>query len=494
MITESGPQVQRWRAFAVLAVSYFMTIVDLTIVNVSLPTIGRALHFSESNLQWVVAAYGITFGGFLLLGGRAADLLGRRRIFMLGLAVFTAASLGCGLARNDGQLIALRGLQGFGAAVVLPAALSIVMNMFAEGAERNKALGLWGAIAASGATFGLITGGLVTRYVGWEYIFFLNVPVGAVGLLLARRIVPESRLAGVRRRFDPLGAVTVTGGLLLVVYTISSAPKVGWASARTVTLLAVSAALLLALLVIEARAGAPLMPLRMFRLRMVAAANAVGLLLGGSFFAFVFIGTLYMQQVLHYSALQAGTAWLVNSITCVALAGAAQKLVTVISAGPVMALGMTLVGGGILWATQMPVHGHFWSALAGPFFVTGAGTAFAFVPVSIGGLTGVAGPDAGLASGLINTSQQLGGAIGVAIASTVAAAHLGTLLAEGKPANAALTGGFHWALWVCGAIALLAVPATATLLLRRTTAPAFPGGHPPALPAAETTQVKATSR
>jgi EmrB/QacA subfamily drug resistance transporter len=495
MITESGPQVRRWRAFAVLAVSYFMTVVDLTIVNVSLPTIGRALHFSESNLQWVVTAYGITFGGFLLLGGRAADLLGRRRIFLLGLAVFTAASLGCGLARNDGLLIALRGLQGFGAAVVLPAALSIVMNMFAEGAERNKALGLWGAIAASGATFGLITGGLLTRYVGWEYIFFLNVPVGAAGLLLAPRIVPESRLAGVRRRFDPLGAVTVTGGLLLVVYTISKAAQAGWGSARTVTLLAVSAALLLAFLAVEARAAAPLMPLRIFRLRMVAVANAVGLLMGGSFFAFIFIGTLYMQQVLGYSALQAGVAWLATSIASVALAGAAQKLVTVISAGPVMALGMALIGGGILWATQVPVHGHFWSALAGPFFVAGAGTAFAFVPVSIGGLTGVAEQEAGLASGLINTSQQLGGAIGVAIASTVAATHLGTLLAEGKPANVALTGGFHWALWVCGAIALLALPATATLLLRRTTAPAFPGGHLPALQAAETTnQVKETSR
>jgi len=286
-----------------LAVSYFMTIVDLTIVNVSLPTIGRALHFSESNLQWVVTAYGITFGGFLLLGGRAADLLGRRRIFMLGLAVFTAASLGCGLARNDGQLIALRGLQGFGAAVVLPAALSIVMNMFAEGADRNKALGLWGAIAASGATFGLITGGLLTRYAGWEYIFFLNVPVGAAALLLAPRIVPESRLRDGRRRFDPLGAVTVTGGLLLLVYAIPKAPQAGWGSARTVTLLAVSAGLLLAFLAVEARAAAPLMPLRIFRLRMVAVANAVGLLLGGSFFAFVFVGTLYMQQVLHYSAL-----------------------------------------------------------------------------------------------------------------------------------------------------------------------------------------------
>jgi EmrB/QacA subfamily drug resistance transporter len=471
MDTESIPQIRRWRAFGVLAVSYFMTVVDLTIVNVSLPTIGRDLHFSESNLQWVVTAYGITFGGFLLLGGRAADLLGRRRILMLGLAIFTAASLGAGLARNDGLLIAMRGLQGFGAAVVLPAALSIVMNMFAEGAERNKALGLWGAIGAAGATIGVITGGLLTQYAGWEYIFYLNVPVGAVALLLAPRIVPESRLTGARRRFDPLGAVTVTGALLLLVYTISNAPKVGWGSPRTVTLLAASAMLLLAFLVIEARAAAPLMPLRIFRLRLVAVSNAVGLLLGGSFFGFIFIGTLYMQQVLHYSALQTGVAWLAATITSVALAGLSQKLVTIISPGPVMALGMALIAAGILWATRAPVHEHFWAALAGPFFVAGAGTAFAFIPVSIGGLTGVAEQEAGLASGLLNTSQQLGGAIGVAIASTVAATRLSTLLGQGKPADVALTGSFHWAFWVCGAIALLALPATATLL-RRSAPPA----------------------
>jgi EmrB/QacA subfamily drug resistance transporter len=494
MTTESMPQAHRWRAFALLVVSFFMTIVDLTIVNVSLPTIGHALHFSEANLQWVVTAYGITFGGFLLLGGRAADLLGRRRILMVGLAIFTAASLGAGLARDDTFLIAMRGLQGFGAAVVLPAALSIVMNMFAEGAERNKALGLWGAIGAAGATFGVITGGLLTRYAGWEYIFYLNVPIGATALMLAPRIVPESRLAGARRRFDPLGAITITGALLLLVYTISNAPQAGWGSARTVTLLAVSAALLAAFLVIEARAAAPLMPLRIFRLRMVAVSNAVGLLLGGSFFAFIFIGTLYMQQVLHYSALQAGVAWLAASVTSVALAGLSQKLVTLISAGPVMALGMALIAGGILWATQVPVHGQFWGDLAGPFFVAGAGTAFAFIPVSIGGLTGVATQEAGLASGLLNTSQQLGGAIGVAIASTVAATRLTTLLRQGKPGSVALTGGFQWALWVCTAIALLALPVTAILLRRRTTS-ARSDGAASALGAEDITgQVKEVTR
>jgi EmrB/QacA subfamily drug resistance transporter len=468
MTTQSIPQIRRWRAFAVLAVAFFMTIVDLTIVNVALPTIGRKLHFSESDLQWVVTAYGITFGGFLLLGGRAADLLGRRRILMVGLAIFSAASLAAGLATSSGFLIAMRGLQGFGAAVVLPAALSIVMNMFSEGAERNKALGVWGGIGAAGATVGLIAGGLLTRYAGWQYIFFLNVPIGAAALLLAPRLVPESRLDGVRRRFDPLGAVTVTGGLLLLVYAISKAPQAGWESTRTITLLAVSAALLLAFLLVETRAQAPLMPLRIFRLPTVAVANAVGFLLGGSFFAFIFIGTLYMQQVLGYSALQAGVAWLAASLTSVALAGLAQMLVTRVGAGPVMAAGMTLIGGGILWATQVPVHGHFWAALAGPFFVAGAGTAFAFVPISIAGLAGVARHEGGLASGLLNTSQQLGGAIGIAIASTITATHFKTLIGDGRTPAAALTGGFHWALWVCGAIALLALPATAMLLRRST--------------------------
>jgi EmrB/QacA subfamily drug resistance transporter len=468
MNTESTALIHRWRAFAVLAVSFFMTIVDLTIVNVALPTIGHDLHFSETNLQWVVTAYGLTFGGFLLLGGRAADLLGRRRILMLGLVVFTAASLAAGLATTSGFLIAMRGLQGLGAAIVLPAALAIVMNMFAEGADRNKALGLWGGIGAAGATIGLITGGLLTRYAGWEYIFFLNVPIGLAALLLAPRIVPESRLEAARRRFDALGAVTVTGGLLVLVYALSKAPEVGWGSARTVALLAASAASLIAFLVIETRVEAPLMPLRIFRLRAVAAANAVGLLLGASFFGFIFVGTLYMQQVLGYSALQTGVAWLAASLTSVALAGLSQALVTRTSPWPVMALGMALIGGGVLWATQAPVDGRFWGALAGPFFVAGAGTAFAFIPISIAGLAGISEGEAGLASGLLNTSQQLGGAIGVAIASTVAATHFNTLTGEGKATPVALTGGFQWAFWVCGAIGLLALPTLALLRGRAT--------------------------
>jgi EmrB/QacA subfamily drug resistance transporter len=462
----------RWRAFSLLAVAFFMTIVDLTIVNVALPTIGRELDFSESSLQWVVTAYGLTFGGFLLLGGRAADLLGRRRILMVGLAVFGAASLACALATSDAFLIGARGIQGLGAAIVLPAALSLVMNMFEEGPERNKALGIWGGIGAGGATVGLIAGGLLTRYVGWEYIFFLNVPVAAVALVLAPRLVPESRLDTARRRYDPFGAVAVTGGLLLLVYAISKAPDVGWAATQTVAMLAAAVALLASFLVLETRVEAPLMPLTIFRLKTLAGANAVGLLLGGSFFGFIFIGTLYMQQVLGYSALQTGIAWLAASLTSVAFAGLSQMLVTRGSAKLVMAFGMALIGGGVLWATQVPVHGHFWTSLAGPFLVTGLGTAFAFIPVSIGGLAGVAEHEAGLASGLLNTSQQLGGAIGVAVASTVAASHFKTLAQDGAPTAAALTGGFQLALWVCGAIGLLAVPITFLLIRRDELAPA----------------------
>jgi EmrB/QacA subfamily drug resistance transporter len=459
-------EVRRWRAFWLLAVSYFMTVVDLTIVNVALPTIGRKLHFPESDLQWVVTAYSLTLGGFLLLGGRAADLLGRRRLFMAGLAIFTGASLACALATTDTFLIIMRGFQGLGAAVVLPAALSIVMNMFREGAERNKALGIWGGIGAAGATAGLLAGGLLTRYAGWEYIFYLNVPIGATALLLTRRVVPESRLQGARRRYDPFGAVAVTGALVIGVYTISQAPTVGWTATRTLALLAVSAAMLAGFLALETRAEVPLLPLRLFRLRTLAGSNAVGFLLGASFFAFIFLGTLYMQQLLGYSALKTGIAWLATSVTGLALAGPAQMLVTRASAKLVMAAGMAMVGAGILWATQIHAHGNFWTDLAGPLFVTG-GCTLAFIPVSIGALAGVAGHDGGVASGLLNTSQQIGGAIGVAVASTVAATRTQALLSQGHATAAALTGGFQWALWVSGLTGLAAVPVTFLLIRRR---------------------------
>ena len=465
-MTSTSTNANRWRAFALLAVSYFMTIVDLTIVNVSLPTIGRDLHFSETSLQWVATSYALTFGGFLLLGGRAADLLGRRRVFMTGVGLFTAASLACGLATGDGFLIGSRALQGLGAAIMMPAALSIVMNMFAEGAERNKALGIWGGIAASGATVGLITGGLLTRYVGWQYIFYLNVPIGVTALALAPRIVPDSRLKTARRRFDALGALAGTGGLVLLVDAISQAPQYGWGATRTISVLAAAATFLVAFLVIETRVESPVLPLQIFRLRTLAGANTAGLLLGGSFYAFLFVGTLYMQQVLHYSALQTGVAWLAASLTSVAFAGLSQLLVTRVGPKPVMAVGMTLIGAGILWATQVPVHGRFLGNLIGPFVVAGAGTAFSFIPISIAALTGVEQHRAGLASGLLSTSQQLGGAMGIAIASSVAASHTQALLHAGAAAPAALTGGFQHAFWVLGAIGLIAVPAIFAVIRR----------------------------
>jgi MFS family permease len=401
---------------------------------------------------------------------------------MAGLAAFTAASLACALATSDTFLIIMRGIQGVGAAVLLPAALSIVMNMFSEGAERNKALSAWGGIGATGATVGLLAGGLLTRYAGWSYIFYLNVPIGAAVLLLARRVVPESRLPSARRRYDPLGAVTVTGALVILVYAISQAPAAGWTAARTLALLAASAALLAGFLVIETRAEAPLLPLRLFRLKTLAGSNAVSFLLGAGFFAFIFIGTLYMQQVLGYSALKTGLAWLATSLTALALAGPAQLLVTRTSAKLVMAAGMALAGAGILWATQVPAHGHYWANLAGPLFVTG-GAIFAFITVSIGALAGVADHDAGIASGLLNTSQQIGGAIGVAVASTVTATHSRLLLSQGHAAAAALTGGFQWAFWVSGLTALAAIPVTFVLIRRTEIARAVAASMQPQAPA-----------
>jgi EmrB/QacA subfamily drug resistance transporter len=462
----ASPPVHRWRAFALLAVAYFMTIIDLTIVNVSLPTIGHDLHFSATNLQWIATAYGLAFGGLLLFGGRAADLLGRRRTLMAGLAIFTATSLACGLATSDASLIAARAVQGVGAAFMLPAALSIVMNMFGEGAERNKALGIWGGLGAGGATVGLIAGGLLTRYAGWQYIFYLNVPIGLTALALVPRIVPDSRIGATRRRFDAAGALAGTGGLVLLVDAISQAPQYGWGATRTIVIVAAAAALLATFLVIENRVEDPILPLSLFRRWTLAGANVAGLLIVGSFYAFLFIGTLYMQEVLGYSALQTGLAWLVASLTSIALAGPAQLLVTRVGPKIVMFIGLCLIGAGIIWAARVPVNGHFLADLAGPMAVAGAGTAFSFIPISIAALSGIEDRQAGLASGLLNTSQQLGGAIGIAIASSVAAGHTNALLHARRSMPVALTSGFQHAFWALAAFGLIALPAIAALVGR----------------------------
>ncbi|MDQ2968454.1 MAG: DHA2 family efflux MFS transporter permease subunit [Actinomycetota bacterium] len=454
----------RWRILAVVATAFFMTILDVSIVNVALPSISRALHFSRENLQWVITAYAIALGGFLLLAGRAADLLGRRRVFMVGVALFTIASLACGLAQSEGMLIVARAVQGLGGAIITPAALSIVMTSFEEGAERNKALGIWGALGGSGAAVGVLAGGVLTKYLGWEWIFFVNVPVGALVLVLTSRIVPESRREGAERRYDALGAVLVSGGLALLVYTISRAPDIGWATARTILLLIASGALLVAFLVNERRHHDPLMPFQIFRVRTVTGANVVGALLGAVIFANFFLLTLYVQNVLHYSALKAGVTFVATAGTAVLSAGVAQALTTKVGPKPVIAVGLVLLTGGMIWYTQIPVDGSYASDLLPGYVMVGVGLAFSFVPVSIAALAGVAEREAGLASGLINTSQQIGGAIGVAVASTVFTTHFKTLVEDGKPLAVALTGGYRWAFWALAFFAALAFIAAVTLI------------------------------
>jgi EmrB/QacA subfamily drug resistance transporter len=458
--TELDPR--RWLALAVVGTAFFMTILDVSIVNVALPTIGSKLHFSQGNLQWVVTAYALTFGGFLLLGGRAADLLGRRRVFMFGVALFSIASLVCGLATSDTVLIAARAVQGLGGAIISPAALSIVSTTFTEGAERNKALGIWGALGGSGAAVGVLLGGVLTKYAGWEWIFFVNVPVGALVLVAAPQIVRESRVETDERRYDPLGAITITGGLALLVYAISRAPFVGWGTPRTILLLIGSVALIAAFLFIERRVPKPLMPFSIFRVRTVAGANIVGFLLGAVIFANFFVLTLYVQDVLHYSPLKAGVTFVATAGTAVIAAGASQALVTRVGVKPILALGLVLLTAGMVWYTQIPAHGNYASNLLPGYLLVGVGIAFSFVPVSIAALAGVAADEAGLASGLINTSQQIGGAIGVALCSTVF-----TTQFDHKPFTPQLlTDGYARAFWVTVAFGVAAFLATVFFIRR----------------------------
>ena len=469
--TELDPR--RWLALAVVGAAFFMTILDVSIVNVALPTIGRKLHFSESNLQWVVTAYALTFGGFLMLGGRAADLLGRRRVFMGGVALFSVASLVCGLASSDSVLIAARAVQGLGGAIISPAALSIVSTTFTEGAERNKALGIWGALGGSGAAVGVLAGGVLTKYAGWESIFFVNVPVGALVIVLAPQFVRESRVEKEEHRYDPLGAISVTAGLALLIYAVSKAPFVGWATSRTILLLIGSAVLVAAFLVIERRVRDPLMPFEIFRVRTVSGANAVGFLLGGVIFANFFVLTLYVQDVLGYSALKAGVTFVATAGTAVVAAGVSQALVTRVGVKPILATGLLLLLAGMVWYTRVPVDGHYASDLLPGYLLVGVGIAFSFVPVSIAALAGVEAHEAGLASGLINTSQQIGGAIGVALASTVFTSHFDHQRLTPK----LLTDGYALAFWVMVAFAAAALVGT-LLLVRREELVQVPGAAP----------------
>ena len=457
----------RWKALAVVCAAFFMTILDVSIVNVALPSIGRSLHFTEANLQWVITAYAITYGGFLLLAGRLADLFGRRRVFVVGVVIFTLASLFCGLAWSEGVLIAFRALQGFGAAVITPSALSIVMTTFEEGAERNKALGIWGALGGGGAAVGVLAGGVLTKYLGWEWIFYVNVPVGALALALTPRFVRESR-AGRETSQDFGGAITVTAGLALLVYAVSKAPDYGWSSARTLGTIAGAVVLLLVFLGIEARHRDPLMPFRIFRIRTVAAANFSGLLLGGIIFANFFLLTLYVQNVLHYSALRTGVTFVATAGSAVAWAGVAQALTTRLGVKPVLALGFLGLIAANIWYTQIPTHGSFAGALLPGYLIMGFAIPFAFIPISIAALAGVSHDEAGLASGLINTAQQIGGAVGIAICSSVSLTHFNNLIrSRGKAYFAqAFTSGTSWAFWVLVGISVAAFVA-GLLLIRR---------------------------
>ena len=432
----------KWLVLAVVGAAFFMTILDVAIVNVAIPSIQKDLKIAESTVQWVVTAYAITFGGFLLLGGRMADLLGRRRIFIAGLALFTLASLACGLASSASVLIAARAVQGIGAAIISPAALSIVTTTFSEGAERNKALGIWGALGGSGAAAGVLFGGILTKYLGWQWIFFVNVPVGVLVLALTRPIVPESRADLGHRRFDAAGAVSVTAGLALLVYAIAKAPDVGWATGRTIGLLIAAVAVLAVFVGLELRSSAPLVPFGIFRLRTLTGANVVGLLLGATIYANFFILTLYVQQVLGWSALKTGLTFLATAGTTVIWAGVAQALVTRVGPRSVMTLGLTILS-------------------------LTVGLAFGFIPVTIAAFIGVPPHQAGLASGLLNTSQQIGGAIGVAVTSTIFVSHA----KAGHFTPAAFTSGYHWAF--AALVGFAAVGAVSAFVF-------FRGAHVPA--------------
>jgi EmrB/QacA subfamily drug resistance transporter len=457
------PDPRRWQALTVVCVAFFMTVLDVSIVNVALPSIKNSLHVGESSLQWVLIAYTITFGGLLLLGGRAADLLGRRRMFMIGMTLFAAASLACGFAGSIGVLVAARAVQGIGAAIISPATLSIITTTFEEGSERNKALGIWGAMGGSGAAAGVLFGGILTKYAGWEWVFFVNVPVAVLVLAVTRAVVRESRITGIRG-FDIAGATTITSSLALLVYAISKAPADGWASGRTIGLLVASAVLLISFIVIETRQSQPMMPFGIFRTKTVTGANVAGFLLGAVVFSNFFLLTLYVQQVLHYSALKTGLTFLATAGTVIPVAGLSQALVTKFGPRPVMATGLVLITGGMIWYSQIPVHASFASDLLPGYLLVGVGMAFAFIPMSIAALAGVEPHEAGLASGLINTSQQIGGALGVAVAATVAFTHTATLIKSGHDAAFAQTSGFALGFWVIAGFGAAAVVATLALV------------------------------
>jgi EmrB/QacA subfamily drug resistance transporter len=456
----------RWKALAVLGIAYLMVVLDVAIVNVALPSIQSDLGMSTEGLQWIVSGYALTFGGFLLLGGRAGDLLGRRIIFMVGLGLFALTSLLCGLAWSGGVLIGARLAQGAAGAILSPSVFSITSVTFEEGAERNKALGILGAIAGSGAAIGVLLGGVLTEYLGWEWIFFVNVPIGLLALLLVPRVVRESHADGLMRHFDAWGAVTVTASLMLFVYGLTETTSRGWGSGVVIGALVASALLMAVFLAIEARSRSPLVPLGFFRRRTPTGANVIGFGLGTAIFGMFFLLSLYMQQVLGFSAIKTGVGYLAVALTAVVASAVSQALVSRVGVRPILSIGLGLLAGGLVYFTFVSVGGSYFVDLFPGFLLIGVGLGFSFVPVSIAALAGVTGKDAGLASGLINTSQQIGGALGLAILTTVATTRTDRLLEDGVPRVNALTSGFSLAFWVGMGFAVAALLTTLVVLRR----------------------------
>jgi len=456
---------KRWFALALLSAVQFMVVLDIAIVNVALPSIKTDLGFSQENLQWVISAYALVFGGFLLLGGRLADILGRRRIFIAGLILFTVASFLAGMAWSEGSLIAARALQGLGAAVISPAALSILTTTFAEGKERNTALGVWGAVGGVGAAAGVLLGGVLTDALSWEWIFFVNLPVGIAGLVLTPILLGESRDARVTK-FDATGAVLVTGGLMTLVYAITEANDYGWGSVTTWALFAGALALLGAFVAWERRYPEPLMRFGILRLRTVLGANVAGFILGTAMFAMFLMLTLYMQQVLGYSALKTGIAYLAVAGTAILWSGVAAQLVSKVGVKPVLIAGMSFLTIGLVYFTQVSADGTYLSELLPGFLLIGVALGFSFVPISIAALAGVEPAEAGLASGLFNTSQQIGGALGIAALSAVATTTTADALEGGSQLSPALVDGFHAAFWGATIVAVAGVVLSLALIRR----------------------------
>jgi EmrB/QacA subfamily drug resistance transporter len=460
-VASIGPDREdaRWGALALIVAAQFMVILDVAIVNVALPSIKTDLHFSQESLQWVITAYAILFGGALLLGGRLADLLGRRRLFVAGLALFVVSSLLSGLAWSESSLIGFRALQGLGGALLAPAALSILMTTFPEGRERNTALGIWGAASGSGGAAGVLLGGLLTSYLNWSWIFFINIPVGVVVIALTPWLLRESRVETAHRRFDFAGAASVTSGLMLLVYAMTRATQQGWGSNSTIALLAGSALLIVTFILIELRSRAPLLPLRMFRLRTLAAANAAGVVVAAVGFSMFFLLTLYLQQVLHYSAMQTGVAFITITLAIVVFSNVAQTLVTRLGARRVLTAGLLLAAAALALFARLPVHGHYFWNVFPALLLGGIGMALSFVPMTIAGLTGVERTDAGVASGLINTSRQIGGAVGLAAVSTIATTHTGHYASSHAGitplSGSALTHGFDVTFYVLTGMAIV---------------------------------------